>query len=148
MPRVVTFAPCRRVIIDEREKSPSLIGLFDHVNLQLPADEIVPSEAVAALEWHVFIWWLSTPDEREKVFEQKLTLISPDGQEFLSEVTELRFVEAKHRTVAIYPGFPVHLPGAYSLKLSVRELEQDWLDVAEYSIELRYIYPPEEQTTT
>lgn len=138
MPQLILFSPCRKVIIDERDKTPSLISIFDRIQIDVPAGEEVPSDASALFEWVVFTWWAADESDQGKEFEQQLSLVGPDARRCFDEVTPFVINEQKHRLVARSDNFPIYLPGSYLLVLSLREVGQDWRFIAEYPITIEY----------
>jgi hypothetical protein len=136
MPDLLVFAACRRVIIDEQDHSASLIGLLDAIKVTVPRDQEIPGDAVIPFEWAVYSWWRVRPDDDGKLFEQRVVLVSPDNTEKLNMVQDIDATAEKYRVSLTISGFHVSVSGIYWVKLSIRQKDQDWAEVAQYAIKL------------
>src|SRR5947208_702300 len=136
MPDLLVFAACRRVIIDEQDHAASLIGLLDAIKVTVPSGQEIPGDAIIPFEWAVYSWWRTRSDDAGKLFEQRVVLAAPDDTERLNMVQDIDVTAEKYRVSLAVSGFHVSMPGLYSLKLSVRQKDQDWVEVSQYSIVL------------
>ncbi|MFZ0771323.1 MAG: hypothetical protein WCA49_06105 [Candidatus Sulfotelmatobacter sp.] len=148
MPRLVTLLPCEKVIVD-RDGMPSLIALFEHINISVSqGEEIVevPKETVTYHQWAVFSEWKVEEDEIATVdaADQILEVQFPDGS--VAPIKgRLRFVfnsAGIHRNHQNILGFPIGQQGTYKIRVW---LEKDGKPISEIAIrEMKVIHklPP------
>lgn len=138
MPKLLVFAPCEKVIVNEQDHVSSLIALLEMLTLQIPEGEDLPAGTAVPLSWYIFALWEKEVGDDERRFEQRTELLTPAGENVLGGVTDLTFHadKPKLRVVAAVAGFPVIPLGTASLRLSFREVGDgnDWTPVAEYPI--------------
>lgn len=135
MPKLLLFAPCDRIIVDEATKTLSLISILE----QVEAPPIPGAENVAAaLTWYAVAVWQKVPEDGGKTFEQRTYLVQPDGKRILEGLSPFRMTERTHRVFARTHGFPISQTGDYLLTLTVREKDsgEEWITVAEYPIKV------------
>jgi hypothetical protein len=147
MPRLLLFAPCEKLIINQADNTTSLITLLETVNLPIPLgdEDKVPEDANAAFSWHIIALWQSTGEEdTQKEWEQRFVLGLPDGQETkLSGVMPIRFTKEKpnFRNVINILGFPLKPvldADSCILKLYLRDKErEDWSFIADFRMLIR-----------
>jgi hypothetical protein len=136
MPRLLIFAPCERIIVEDGSNAISLISVLQELTVsggtRTPApDGLVPQR------WFVLSIWARDGDESSSQgFEQSVTLNGPDGKTFLEVRTNFEIAQKNHRNVALIEGFPVGA-GRYHLNLRIRPVgQEDWKDAADYPIDL------------
>lgn len=140
MPRLLVFVPCRRVIVDEEDKTISLISLFDRVRIETPpGDPEIPSGTLAPIEWAIYSWWSAAPEDMGVGFEQQVNMFSPEGEKVGETNNRFVFTAERHRLTLKSPGFPVHTPGIWNLKLLLRREEEEWQEIATYPMTVEYI---------
>jgi hypothetical protein len=127
MPQLKIIAACEKVIFDMNTRVPSLIGIFQGMNVPI-ADAPLPEKAVAPIKWAVFTLWQHTEAELNIEFTQQLRIIDPTGQIFAEgnaklKITDLFDSQTKN-SVEIF-GLPVSNEG--TLKILV------WIDGIETS---------------
>lgn len=93
MPKLVILTACERVLIDRVSALPSLINIFQRMNIQLQ-DAPLPENAVSPARWSVFALWQVTPEERDINFVQKTQIIGPTERQFAEATTEFRVTAA------------------------------------------------------
>jgi hypothetical protein len=132
MPKLLLFAPCDRVIIDEASKTLSLITILEQVESPAP-----PSTNVAvALTWFAVALWQRLPEDEGKTYEQRTYLVQPDGSKTLEGSASFRLTERTHRVLSRTHGFPISQAGDYLLTLALREKDagEEWVTMAEFPI--------------
>ena len=122
MPSLLTFVPCRSVII-AKDETVSIIGILSDMALHgLPP--IVPDDAAIPYEWSLFaIWELSAADQ-QKAWEQRIRLIDQHQQTVrIDSIAAFHVEQGKeiHRMIATIPFFPIVNAGKYRLEVSFRE---------------------------
>jgi hypothetical protein len=136
MPRLVTLLPCEKVIVD-REGVPSLVALFENLNITPSEDEniaTVPKETITYQHWAVFSEWEITPDELAlKEADQVLEMHYPDGSAVpirgrIQFLFENAGITRNHQNIV---GFPVGQEGTYSIRVW---LEKDGKPISEVGI--------------
>jgi hypothetical protein len=93
MPKLVILAACERVIVDRIASLPSLINIFQRMNIQLQ-DAPLPENAISPSRWAIFALWQHTLEERGVVFTQRTEVISPTDQKFAEASTQFSVTEA------------------------------------------------------
>lgn len=145
MPRLLVFVPCRKVLIDEDDKTISLISLFDRVRVDVPVDNSeIPSGLLVPLDWAIYSWWSADPEDMGIEFAQRVIMTSPTGEKIAETDNRFVFTAERHRFTLKSPGFPVNIPGVWELKLLFRREEEEWQEKATYPMVVEYIQPEEE----
>ena len=93
MPKLMILTACERVIVDRATSLPSLINIFQRMNIQLQDAPLVEN-AVAATKWSVFSLWAHTPEERDVEYTQRLEIISPSGAKYAELSTKFKITDA------------------------------------------------------
>lgn len=121
MPRLLVFAPCERVILDQKNQV-TLVSLMEELEVSLP--EPVPGVVVAHMgfiKWEAFTLWYRTEEDTNRTYEQTMTLMAPDGTPTgLNTIATFTMERRSHRIVGTIQGFPTHT-GTYELKLLLKE---------------------------
>ncbi len=134
MPKLLFFAPCEKVIIDETSKTLSLVTVLEQVTGEMPANATTNDKVTAALNWYAVAVWLKTPDDIGKTYEQRTCVIQPNGDETLAGTAEFQISMRTHRTLARIFGFPINQTGEHIVRLALREQNGQWVTMAEYPI--------------
>lgn len=133
MPRLLVFAACERVIIDQATQSVSLIGLFHDLQIGLPAED-VPGDAVIPIRWAVFAEWLRDEGDEGETFTQESDFRSPDGKRLASASAQFNLDKKMHRQTMNMPAFPLAGGGQYSVALFLRKGDGERREVATWPI--------------
>jgi len=138
MPKLVLFAACERVLIDQQNML-SLVGVIQELKVQVPESGQVPSATSSApIKWDVITQWAKLPDDTGKNFEQRIAMFNPAGQATaVSAVAALDLSGTYNRTIATVLGFPIGTPGRHTIKLWLSEngketehpLAEYWIDI-------------------
>jgi hypothetical protein len=146
MPKLLLFAPCEKVIIDETTKTTSLIVLLETVHIAIPrADQDkVPRDANIPINWQVLTLWQTEPQDQGKQLEMRFATYLPTGEEIgIAGSMLLRFEPGKPNfrgviSIAGVPLFPLLQVDRFVLKLFFREqgAMNEWQFVADYPIML------------
>lgn len=145
MLKLLVFAPCERVIVNQDDNNSSLIVILETVNITLPLGTQVPGDALIPFRWTVYALWRFEPEAPGvgAQFEQRSVLVSRDGQSYFDNTLPFTIPAdgRNHRTTVQLPGFPVLPAGDALLKLSIREAREgvDWRDVADFPIRVNRI---------
>lgn len=137
MPKLLMFAPCEKVLIDQNN-NPSMISIFQELHVELtPAD--LPEGAAIPIRWDVFTLWLREVSDKGKRFEQICELLTPDGKKAAGGSINFEMATDTHRNVMTLMGFPL-IPsgGQYLLRLSLKEAgeNQEQRELAVFPITL------------
>lgn len=116
MPKLTLFAVCEKVILDQTAK-PSLITLFDGVEIRPAQGEEIPPNAVTPKEWSVFAQWLWFDEEKGGDFSQGIAVTYPDGKPFNRQLVKLDSSQPRTNVAMSFLGFPVGQAG--DLKVEV-----------------------------
>jgi len=140
MPKLLTFALCRQVIVNRDDGAISLINLLSSVTILRPDDQVIPPDANLTFEWGGAAVWLRLDEDAGKNFEQHNQLVSPDGSITDLGVSVFKLDTRLVSNVLKAQGFPIGQPGTVTLKVNLREVgkEQEWKNCAEYPIEVIY----------
>ena len=118
MPRLLIFAVCEKVIIDDAGMA-SLIGLFSRISIAVPKEGIPPN-AVAPKEWAAFTSWTWDSEDEGKEFDQLLQVLTPSKNlhiEVKSKITKQEDKTLQFRMPLL--GIPVGEQGFCTVKLSL-----------------------------
>lgn|SRR5579871_758471 len=143
MPRLILFVPAERVIIDDQDRSLSLISIMSGVKIQLvrPNEQPAPGTAVP-LRWSVLSLWKQESNDEGKSFEQRLQLFMPDGSVPFDLTTPFNMREQNYRIRNDVFGFVVSTPGLCRLVVSLREVGHDaWTEFSAYEMLLEHVLP-------
>ena len=139
MPKLLLFTVAEKVVFDQTGK-PSLIVLFDGVEIRPARGEEIPPNAVVPKEWSVFTQWQWLNGERGREFFQGVAVAYPDGRQFMRQITKADSSQERLNSIANFPGFPVGQAGA--MKVDVW-MEQDGKPVTEiFSLTLTVTVKP------
>lgn len=125
MPKPLIFVPCEKIIINELDNTVSLITVIDTVTIAVQGDAGIPEDTLVPQKWHIYTLWHRTLGEEGKSYEQRITLLNPNGTEIINEIRPFTLIEVKHQIVINVGSIPVGVAGQYNINLSIRELGQD-----------------------
>ena len=142
MPKLMILTACERVIIDRATSLPSLINIFQRMNIQLQ-DAPLAENAVAPTKWSIFSLWVHTPEERDVEYTQRLEIIGPSGTKFGEGVTKFKISEVddlQSKNHVDILGLPINAEGFVKIRV--------WLEgVADATGEYQFLvkYLPKEK---
>src|SRR5208282_4342293 len=117
MPKLLVFAVCEKVLIDEN-KNISLIVLLQNVSASSPDKSEIPRNAITPKEWTVFAMWQPAAEDYGREFNQIIQILWPDGSEFKKHALTFHFERDKiHHTRMTVIGFPVGQAGKLTLNM-------------------------------
>jgi hypothetical protein len=149
VPKLLIFAPCEKVIIDQ-DKNVSLIAVLQSIQIQLlplPPDEQIPEGVAAPLRWSAIAVWLRELGDDGKRYEQSVELFGPAGTTLAKALASFAFERPVHSQISSFLGFPLVVArgGAdYTLKLYLREEAEgaESREVASYPLSVEISSPP------
>lgn len=135
MPRLLLFAPCEKVAIDEGN-NPILISVLMEWAVGAAGD--IPENAIAPQRWVIFTLWYRLPEDEDREFVQTCELKAPSGRILLSGQISFRMTAIAHRNTMNIGGLPV-TPGEYELSiyLSEKDTEKERELLATYPLVVR-----------
>jgi hypothetical protein len=139
MPKLITFVPCAKVIIDQDDNTVSLVSVLESIKIFIPEseDSSLPENAVVPFNWCVYALWHKESGESEK-YEERVELKLPDGRMAFQSIMpfEMTPYHRHRRTTVNIKGFPILPDGEYAIKLFLRKAgeENPWEEVAQYPI--------------
>lgn len=76
MPKLILFAACEKVIVDEIDKTTSLINLLEAVQVGVPESEKpkVTPDTVIQVNWSILALWQAVPGDEGKKFQTHFVL--------------------------------------------------------------------------
>src|SRR5205085_5785340 len=119
--------------------------------IDVPEGVELPEEAAIPVKWYTFSLWEKLDGEEGKNFEQRVTMVLPDGKQVMDMASTLDFKPhlRRFRMVTMVVNFPLSPAGTCLLKLSVREVGQEnWQEVAGYGIFITRPERTQEATAT
>ncbi|MDO8434587.1 MAG: hypothetical protein Q7S58_19495 [Candidatus Binatus sp.] len=135
MPKLLIFAPCEKVLIDQTTNSLSLIAVLQEVHYKLPPGSAVPPNFSLPIAWSALSLWQEESADAGVIFEQRITVENRAGSTLLENVAQWEFTQPNHRIVASVLGLPVY--DKLSLNLFFRVVgSRDWHNVASFPISL------------
>src|SRR5579863_1752666 len=137
MPKLLLFAPCEKVLVDELTRTTSLIGVLQELHYKVPPGTPIQPNALLPLNWQVIsLWQEEEPADAGVEFEQRLVLENTAGQALFANEVKWRFTRPSHRMVANVPGLPIG-SRKLMLRLSYRvPPSRDWIEAGSFPIEL------------
>jgi len=134
MPRILIFAPCEKVLVDQATNSISLIGVLQEFHYKVPPRQPAPSQNVSLpMNWSVLSLWQEEPSDAGIQYEQKILLENEAGTSLMENVTSWKFTATSHRIIAKIAGLPVSRK--LDLHLFYRiAVTGDWTRAATYPI--------------
>lgn len=119
MPKLTILAACERVLIEREASLPSLISIFQRMNVQIQ-DAPLPENALSPTRWAIFTLWQHTPEERNVEYTQRTEVIAPSGEKFVEasavfKVTEADVLQSKNH-IDIF-GIPINLEGYIKVRV-------------------------------
>lgn len=135
MPKLLLFAPCERVLVDQQSNGVTLIALLQEVHYKVPPGAPLPPNFGLPLSWSVLSLWQEETVDSGIQFEQKLVLENAAGITSIENVTQWQFTASSHRIISNIMGLPVSR--RLNLHLFYRIAGAlDWVEVATYPIEM------------
>jgi hypothetical protein len=121
MPKLLLFAPCEKIIIEDKSTNVSFISLLDSIRIGVRVGEI-PEGAAIPLRWSVITMWWRQPDEEPRRYEQQWDFVESDGRVLVRD-SAIFVIEGKtHRHITQMEAFPLpRRAGQCLLKLYLRE---------------------------
>ena len=137
MPKLLLFAPCEKVLIDEQTRTVSLIVILQEIHYKLPPGTQIQPNALLPMNWSVIsLWQEEEPQDSGVEFEQRLVLENNAGAALFANEVKWKFEKPSRRIVGNVPGIPI---GSRRLMLRLYyrvTLSRDWHEIASYPIEL------------
>jgi hypothetical protein len=121
MPRLLLFAACEKLIVDQANVL-SLISLLQELNIQVPADATLPAELkLAPMTWTILSIWEQEPGDQDKDFEQRIALTLESG-EMVTEtpIAAFQMKTPQHRNIGMVVGIPIE-PKSYYIRTWLKE---------------------------
>ena len=139
MPKLLFFVPCERAIVDDIGKQVSMISVLESLNVNL--GEKIPEDAGLPLPWMTLSFWRRIEGEEDKNFEERLQVISPNGEVYAEDVVAFNMHKLNHRVRHTIIGIRVGIAGDTLVRLSVRAKDnnEEWRQVAEFPIHVRHL---------
>lgn len=136
MPRLIIFGICQKAIMDKLDNTISMIGLFNSVTVQIPAEENVPDNAMIQLSWSAIASWKrNLPEDDGKTFQQKVQVFLPNNELFASAIAESQLFGMEgtfSNIIQTSQGFPIGYQGSYTVKVYLREVKPDGSEISEW----------------
>lgn len=134
MPNLLLFAPCEKVLVDQRSNSVSLISLLQEVHYKVPPGPMPPNYGLP-ISWAVLSIWQEETVDSGIQFEQRFLLENAAGVPLIENVAQWQFTAANHRIVANVMGLPI------SRRLNLHLFYRiggalDWIRKATYPIQM------------
>jgi hypothetical protein len=134
MPKLVILTACERVLIERVSSLPSLINIFQRMDVQVIPDTPIAPNAVAAIRWAVFALWMHTPEERGIEYTQRTEIVGASGNKFIDVVNKFSITDAddlQSKNHIDVLGLPIDTEGFVKIRI--------WLEgVADTSAEYQF----------
>jgi hypothetical protein len=143
MPRLLLFAACEKLIVDQANVL-SLISLLQELNIQVPADATLPAELkLAPMTWTILSIWEQEPGDQDKDFEQRIAITLESG-EMVTEtpIAAFQMKTPQHRNIGMVVGIPIE-PKSYYIRTWLKEKNSlEWgNEVGRYPLKVNRITP-------
>ncbi len=120
MPKLLLFAPCEKLIVDE-EGNPTLITVLQNLGIEVPAGEQVPRDVMTPQTWDVITLWYPEDGDPGKTFHERLEFTQPDGSIPIRTKITFRMEDKTQRNKTHIMGFPIGQAGQSRLNLFLDE---------------------------
>jgi hypothetical protein len=121
MPKLLAFMPCEKVIIAQDDNNPTLVAMLTEMGITV--DRPAGSASLPSLlpsPWSVFTVWNRIEGDDANDFEQRITLISPSGQQVMDARSEFHMEKYTHRIVGKVGALPTTENGVWTIGLFLR----------------------------
>ncbi len=137
MPRLLTWLPCQRCVVDQQDSSLYLHSVLTSVRV-FPQDDN-ELEGQIPLRWTVFSLWEAEAGDSDAEWRQKIELKNHEGRLLLAGELRLSLDKPLSRAFMPITSFPLAGVGRYLLSLSVglvSEGDPGLRQIAEYPIRI------------
>jgi len=137
MPKLLLFAPCEKLLIDEQTHTVSLIVVLQEIHYKVPPGAQIQPNALLPMNWSVIsLWHEEEPQDSGVEFEQRLVLENSAGTTLFANEVKWKFEKPSHRIVGNVPGIPIG-SRRLTLRLFYRvAMSRDWHEIATFPLEL------------
>jgi hypothetical protein len=137
MPKLILFAACERVLIDQRTNSATLIGALEEMHFKLPPGSLVlPANTALPTQWAIFALWQEEPEDVGLEFEQRVTVENATGQIVIYNIAKFNFQQKRQRVVSNVVGLPYSRQLLLNLFCHVAGIPDWGRPLASYPIEV------------
>jgi hypothetical protein len=138
MPKLLIFAACEKIIVDEGHNV-SLIVLMQNVDVSIIQNTEVAHTAISPQAWAVFSMWQTLPEDVGKQLVQIVQIVWPDKSEFkrIQVPFQLEADKAHHNKITII-GFPAGQVGVIAINLWIEENSRQLGDTYTYPINVTH----------
>lgn len=140
MPHLLIFAPCETFLINDTDKTLSLITILDRITVAAPKGTPISEDSSVPQRWYACTLWSGVTQEAGKRFEQRISFVLPNGGVAFEVTAEFESPGWKHQHVQPFSSFPVGIEGTCSLELALRESgEPEWKVITSFPMEIKHI---------
>ena len=143
MPRLLLFAACEKVIVDQQTNVISLMSLLQDVNVQIPPGAPPPPlNAIIPINWTIVSIFLPESTDGGKQFEQRAALVNAANVPLLqTPVAPFTFAGGPHRVLNQVNGMPIGYAGSLKVVCYLREKGNNvWQQIGEgYPIDIKWL---------
>jgi hypothetical protein len=143
MPKLLLFAPCEKVVIDQTDNTTSIICLLEAIQIAVSESEeaSIPPDAIIPINWYLIALWQTEKGDTDKQFETQYSVVFPSGEEkVLNVALPVKFEPGKpnFRNVLKVQGLglaPLLKADTCTVRARIREHGADmWNVVADFPI--------------
>src|SRR5215469_13060079 len=117
MPKLLIFAPCEKVLVDEKSKTVSLIVVLQEIHYKLPPGATPQPSAAIPMNWSVIsLWQQEEPNDYGVEFEQRIVVENASGETVMASEAKWKFAGRNHRIIGNVPIIPL---GSRELKVKL-----------------------------
>jgi len=73
---------------------PSIINVFQRMNVPVDPETPLPAKAVAPQKWSIFSLWVHTPEERDVQFTQHTEVFDAAGDKFVESANQFKITDS------------------------------------------------------
>lgn len=118
---------CDRVIVDLNNKTPSIIGVFQRMNVVIQAGVPLPENAISPIRWSIFSLWQHDDADSGKEFVHHTEIVGPDGSIFATTVSPYTLSEPNDLQGKVFVeviGLPIYREGIAKVRVWLEGYEQ------------------------
>lgn len=147
MPKLMALLACEKVIIDRNSNTPSVISIFQHMNVPV-ADAPLPEGALAPTKWAIFTLWQHQESERNVDYIQHLQILAPSGETFSEVTASMKITEPddlQSKNITEIFGIPISREGTMQIRVWLEGNEDA---AAVYPFQIRHTRSQRDEQST
>lgn len=140
LPKLLTFAPCEKILQESETKNISLISLLHEIIVDIPESVSIGEKMSTPIPWAIFASWYQEAPTEQMTFRQHCELVGPNGDVLRALHVDFSMTKVIHHSIMRIRGFPL-VPGGgqYRVVISIgRPDKEEREEIASYPITVTF----------